>query len=169
MAILYNTEESLRERAAKCIEDDFKHQAIETAQETFYQKRQALVDEEPDWQGLRTTAARIRDHVAKNLDYYVKQFAQNASDHGVHVHFATTGNQALWEALDIFENHGAFKAVKSKSMMTEEIGLNHVLEEAGVQVIETDCAENILQTAGDMPSHIVVPPLHHTRDDIAEL
>lgn len=90
MAILYNTEESLRERAAKCIEDDFKHQAIETAQETFYQKRQALVDEEPDWQGLRTTAARIRDHVAKNLDYYVKQFAQNASDHGVHVHFATT-------------------------------------------------------------------------------
>lgn len=52
MAILYNTEESLRERAAKCIEDDFKHQAIETAQETFYQKRQALVDEEPDWQGL---------------------------------------------------------------------------------------------------------------------
>lgn len=169
MAILYNTEESLRERAAKCIEDDFKHQAIETAQETFYQKRQALVDEEPDWQGLRTTAARIRDHIAKNLDYYVKQFAQNASDHGVHVHFATTGNQALWEALDIFENHGAFKAVKSKSMMTEEIGLNHVLEEAGVQVIETDCAENILQTAGDMPSHIVVPALHHTRDDIAEL
>ena len=98
MAILYNTEESLRERAAKCIEDDFKHQAIETAQETFYQKRQALVDEEPDWQGLRTTAARIRDHVAKNLDYYVKQFAQNASDHGVHVHFATTGNQALWHS-----------------------------------------------------------------------
>lgn len=79
----------------------------------------------------------IRDHVTKNLDYYVKQFAQNASDHGVNVHFASTGNQALWEALDIFENHGAFKAVKSKSMMTEEIGLNHVLEEAGVEVIET--------------------------------
>ena len=169
MAILYDTEESLRQRVAKCIEDDFKHQAIQTAQETFYQKRAALVEAEPDWQGLRTTAMDIRDHVTKNLDYYVKQFAQNASDHGVNVHFASTGNQALWEALDIFENHGAFKAVKSKSMMTEEIGLNHVLEEAGVGVIETDCAENILQTACDMPSHIVVPALHHTRDDIAEL
>ena len=71
MAILYDTEASLRERAAKCIEDDFKHQAIQTAQETFYQKRAALVEAEPDWQGLRTTAMDIRDHVTKNLDYYV--------------------------------------------------------------------------------------------------
>ena len=169
MAILYNTEESLRERASNCINDDFKHNAIETAQETFYQKRKALVEAEPGWQDMRTVAMNIRDDVSANLDFYVKQFAENAEAHGVHVHFAPTETEALWEALDIFENHGANTAVKSKSMMTEEIGLNHILEQAGVNVIETDCAENILQTAEDMPSHIVVPALHHTRDDIAEL
>lgn len=169
MAILYNTEESLRERASKAIADDFKHNAIETAQETFYQKRKALVEAEPGWQDMRTAAMDIRDDVSKNLDFYIKQFAQNAESHGVHVHFAPTEYEALWEALDIFENHAADTAVKSKSMMTEEIGLNHILEQAGVNVIETDCAENILQTAGDMPSHIVVPALHHTREDIAEL
>lgn len=169
MAILYDTDETLRERAARCIGDEFKHHAIQAAQETFYAKRKALVEEEPGWEDLRTRAMDMRDDVAKNLDYYVRQFAENASAHGVNVHFATTANQALWEALDIFETHGAFKAVKSKSMMTEEIGLNDVLAQAGVEVIETDCAENILQTAGDMPSHIVVPALHHTREDIAAL
>jgi L-lactate dehydrogenase complex protein LldF len=169
MAILYDTGESLRKRAEKCINDDFKHQAIETAQETFYQKRKALVDAEPGWQDMRTAAMNIRDDVSKNLDYYVKEFAENAEANGVQVHFAPTEYEALWEALDIFENAGANKAVKSKSMMTEEIGLNGILEEAGINVIETDCAENILQTAHDMPSHIVVPALHQTRDSIAEL
>lgn len=169
MAILYDTDVDLRERAARCIEDDFKHQAIQTAQETFYNKRRALVEAEPDWQGLRNTAMDIRDDVTENLDFYIEQFAGNAASHGVNVHFASTGYQALWEALDIFENHGSNLAVKSKSMMTEEIGLNSVLEEAGITVVETDCAENILQTAQDEPSHIVVPALHRTRQDIAEL
>ena len=169
MAILYDTEATLRERAEKCIADDFKHQAIENAQETFYNKRAALVAEQPDWEGLRQTAADIRNHVTANLDYYVRQFAKNAQAHGVNVHFAPTDVDALLEILDVFADHGAAKAVKSKSMMTEEIGLNEILEEAGVEVIETDCAENILQVAGDRPSHIVVPALHHTREDIAEL
>lgn len=169
MAILYDTQETLRERAEKCIADDFKHQAIETAQETFFNKRAALVAEQPDWQGLRTTAANIRTHVTANLDYYVKQFAENAQSHGVHVHFAPDHIDALLAILDIFADHGVNKAVKSKSMMTEEMGLNEVLEQAGVEIIETDCAENILQVAGDRPSHIVVPALHHTREDIAEL
>lgn len=169
MAIIYDTERSMRERAASCIEDDFKHNAIKAAQETFYAKREALVEAEPGWQDLRTAAMNIRANVTDNLDFYIRQFAENAASHGVHVHFASTEFEALWESLDIFEEHGASTAVKSKSMMTEEIGLNHVLEEAGVNVIETDCAENILQTAGDMPSHIVVPALHRTRDAIAKL
>ena len=169
MAILYDTENKLRERVSTCLEDEFKHNAIRTAQETFYVKRGELVEEMEGWEDMRKRAVEIRSHVTRNLDYYVREFATNAEARGCTLHYAPTGDDALWEALDIFEKHGAAHAVKSKSMMTEEVGLNHVLEEAGIEVIETDCAENILQTAGSKPSHIVVPALHFNRDAIAEI
>ena len=169
MAILYDTEQTLRQRVAKCLEDDFKHNAIETAQETFFNKRAEVVDSWPGFEDMREVAKRMRQNVTDNLDYYVSQFAENAESHGVIMHYAPTELEALWEILDVFESHGAACAVKSKSMMTEEMGLNEVLEEAGVNVIETDCAENILQTAQDRPSHIVVPALHLDRDAIADI
>ncbi len=170
MAILYNTEETLRERVNECLEDDFKHNAIKTAQEVFYQKRGELVEEMgAGWQQLRMHAMEVRNHVTENLDYYVKQFATNAEANGCVMHYAPTGDDALWEVLDIFESHGAAYAVKSKSMMTEEVGLNEILEETGIKITETDCAENILQTAESKPSHIVVPALHFNREAIADI
>ena len=170
MSILYNTDKTLRERVSDCLEDDFKHNAIRTAQEVFYTKRGELVEEMGEgWQQLRLHSMEVRNHVTENLDYYVKQFAQNAEANGCVMHYAPTGDDALWEVLDIFESHGASYAVKSKSMMTEEVGLNEVLEEAGIKITETDCAENILQTAESKPSHIVVPALHFNRDAIADI
>jgi L-lactate dehydrogenase complex protein LldF len=170
MSILYNTEATLAERVDECLADDFKHNAIKAAQEAFYAKRGQLVEEMGEgWQQLRMHAMEVRNHVTENLDYYVKQFAQNAEANGCIMHYAPTGEDALWEVLDIFESHGAAYAVKSKSMMTEEVGLNEILEEAGVRVTETDCAENILQTAGSKPSHIVVPALHFNRTAIADI
>lgn len=170
MSILYNTEDTLRERVATCLEDDFKHNAIKAAQEAFYVKRGELVEEMGDgWQQLRLHSMEVRNHVTENLDYYVKQFAENAEKNGCVMHYAPTGDDALWEVLDIFEKHGACYAVKSKSMMTEEVGLNEILEEADITIIETDCAENILQTAGSKPSHIVVPALHFNRSAIADI
>ena len=145
MAILYNTDKTLRERVSDCLEDDFKHNAIRTAQEVFYTKRGELVEEMGDgWQALRLHSMEVRNHVTENLDYYVRQFARNAEANGCVMHYAPTGDDALWEVLDIFEKHGATYAVKSKSMMTEEVGLTEILEEAGIKITETDCAENIL-------------------------
>ena len=145
MAILYNTDKTLRERVSDCLEDDFKHNAIRTAQEVFYVKRGELVEEMGDgWQQLRLHSMEVRNHVTENLDYYVKQFATNAEANGCVMHYAPTGEDAMWEVLDIFEKHGASYAVKSKSMMTEEVSLNEILEEAGIKITETDCAENIL-------------------------
>ena len=144
MAILYDKDESLRERVDKCLEDNFKHNAIEIAQETFYNKRKQLVEEMPDWEGLRQSAIEIRNEVTRNLDFYVKEFAENAQAHGCTMHYAPTADDALWEILE-------------------------VLEKAGVNVIETDCAEAILQTAKSAPSHIVVPALHFDREKIAEI
>ena len=121
MSILYNTEATLAERVDECLSDDFKHNAIKAAQEAFYVKRGQLVEEMGEgWQQLRMHAMEVRNHVTDNLDYYVKQFAQNAEANGCIMHYAPTGEDALWEVLDIFESHGAAYAVKSKSMMTEE-------------------------------------------------
>lgn len=168
MGILYD-QAPLKEKVERALSDDFKHQAIETAQDVITQKRQALVDEVDNWEDFRDKAADIRNHVLENLDYYVKQFAQNAEAAGCTMHYAPTAEDALDTILDIFEDLGETSCVKSKSMMTEEIGLNTFLEEHGIHPVETDCAENIIQTAGDAPSHIVVPALHFDRNAIRDL
>lgn len=159
----------LRERVRKALTDDFKHEAIRKAQDTIVGNAERLARENPIWEELRLEAAYIRNHVLQNLDYYIKEFATNAQVAGAKVYFAPTAEDAVEKALDIFEEVGAKSCVKSKSMVTEEVGLNDFLEEHGIHAIETDCAENILQTAGDKPSHIVVPALHFDRKHIRDL
>jgi L-lactate dehydrogenase complex protein LldF len=159
----------LEERIHRSLSDTFKHRAIETAQDVITGKRDALVAEVDNWEDFRDHAAAIRDHVLANLDYYVREFAINAEKNGAHVYFAPTDTDALECILDIFEDLGATSCVKSKSMMTEEIGLNKFLEKHGISAIETDCAEHIIQTAGNAPSHIVVPALHFDRTSIRDL
>lgn len=167
-SIIYD-DAPLEDRIHRSLSDTFKHRAIETAQDVITGKRNALVAEVDNWEDFRTHAADIRDHVLKNLDYYVKTFAQNAEKNGAHVHFAPTDTDALDCILDIFEEVNATSCVKSKSMMTEEIGLNKFLEAHGIAAVETDCAEHIIQTAGNAPSHIVVPALHFDRTSIRDL
>ena len=169
MSILYYQNETLDERVNASLYDDFKHNAIMTAQETFYKKRKALVDAMPDWEQYRETAKNIRQHVNNNLDFYVREFVENTTKRGNIVHLAPTAEDAINEVIDICEAVNAKHIVKSKSMMSEEIGVNDELAAVGVQVTETDCAEHIIQTAGDKPSHIVVPALHFDRKAIAEL
>lgn len=169
MSILYYQNETMDERVNGSLADDFKHNAIMTAQETFYTKRKALVDAMPEWETFRETAKNIRQHVNDNLDYYVREFVENTTKRGNIVHLAPTAEDAINEIIDICESVQAKHIVKSKSMMSEEIGVNDELASVGVQVTETDCAEHIIQTAGDKPSHIVVPALHFDRKAIAEL
>lgn len=159
----------LRDRVKNALADDFKHNAIKKAQETIVGNRNKCANANPLWEDLRWEAAYIRNHVLENLDYYIREFATNAQAAGAQVHFAPTDEDAVECALDIFEEAQATSCVKSKSMVTEEIGLNDFLEEHGIHAIETDCAENILQTAGSKPSHIVVPALHFNRDSIRDL
>lgn len=168
MRIIYD-DAPIADRIHRSLSDSFKHRAIETAQDVITGKRDALVAEVDNWEEFREHAAQIRDHVLANLDYYVREFATNAEANGAHVHFAPTDDDALECILDIFEEVGAKTCVKSKSMMTEEIGLNPFLEEHGIKPVETDCAEHIIQTAGNAPSHIVVPALHFDRTSIRDL
>ena len=173
MAILYNVngkEQSFQDRIKDCIADDFKHNAITTATDVFYSKRAALVDEVPEWEELREEARRIRNHVLDNLDYYLAQFAENAEKAGSHVYFAQTDKEAVEQVIEIFENRNAKKMVKSKSMVSEEIDINHALIDRGIEVFETDLAEIILQPNDwNPPSHIVVPALHLDRVAIRDV
>ncbi len=170
MAILYDQKHSFKERVRTSIADDFKHNAIKTAQDLFHGKRAVQVEAVEDWQDFRTEAASIRDHVLENLDYYLNQFANNAEKNGAKVHFAKTDKDACKKVVEIFKSRQAKSTVKSKTMVSEEIDVNHALMDVGIEVNETDLAEVILQMDDwNPPSHIVVPALHLDRTAIQKI
>ncbi|PIE70911.1 MAG: iron-sulfur cluster-binding protein [Deltaproteobacteria bacterium] len=170
MAILYDQEHAFKERVSHSIADDFKHNAIKKAQDLFHGKRALQVESVEDWQAFRSEAAQIRDHVLENLDYYLNQFANNAEKNGARVHFAKTDRDACRQVVEIFKNRQATSAVKAKTMVSEEIDVNHALMDEGIEVNETDLAEVILQLDNwNPPSHIVVPALHLDRTAIQNI
>lgn len=161
---------SLNERLEKELGDKFMRQSIGKAQDLLNQKRTEAFEELGHYEYWRENAAAIREHVLENLDYYLSQFVDMATRKGAQVYFAATAREANEQALQILKRIKAAKAVKSKSMVTEEVGLNEALEKAGIEVVETDLGEYILQTDDhDKPSHIVVPALHKDRDRIREV
>lgn len=168
MPVIYD-DAPLHERVRASLGKPFQHEAIKAAQDTIGGKRDRVAAENERWEELRSTAAKIRDAVLRDLDGYLAEFARNARANGTHVHFAPTGADAVEIAAGIFEEKGADFCVKAKSLLTEEIGLNEGLAERGVTALETDCAEVVLQTAASAPSHIVVPALHFDRAKIREL
>ena len=123
----------------------------------------------PEAEALRDHARRIRAHTLANLDRYLAQFAGAVEQRGGQVYWAETGEAATRYVAELAQARGVRSAVKSKSMVTEELELNHVLEAAGVQVVETDLGEFIVQLAGEKPSHIVTPTIHKTKEQVAEL
>jgi L-lactate dehydrogenase complex protein LldF len=143
--------------------------AVQQATGRFVGNRQARVAELPQWEDLRQAASQIRLHTLENLDFYLEKLSAQVEAAGGKVHWAADAAEARQIALDIANRHGARLAVKSKSMATEEIGLNHAFEQAGIEALETDLGEFIIQLAGTGPSHIIVPAVHLTKEEIAEL
>jgi len=116
---------------------------------------------------VRDLAGRIKRHTLDNLDYYIGQFVDNATAAGAKVHFALGAEEANQVVLDIVKQEGLTKCVKSKSMVTEETHLVPELEKAGIETVETDLGEFILQIDDDAPSHIVTPMIHKDKTDVA--
>ncbi len=154
----------LKRRIRKALADSFMRASIAGAQDLLNRKRRDRFEELGHYEEWRAAAAEIRDHTLAHLDYYLAQFAEQAEKAGAVVHFAADAETARRIAVELFEKNGARRAVKSKSMVTEEIDLNEALQEAGVEVVETDLGEYLLQIDdADKPSHIVVPALHKGR------
>jgi L-lactate dehydrogenase complex protein LldF len=136
---------------------------------TIRDKRARVVAEVPDWEELRAAGRAIKEDVMHRLDEYLLQFEASVQAAGGHVHWARDAAEANAVVLDVARSHGASEVVKVKSLTTDEIGLNDALAAGGVQAIETDFAELILQLDGDWSSHILVPAIHRNRTEIREL
>jgi len=132
-------------------------------------RRQARANELPIFGELRVRARAIRLHSLSHLDRLIGHFSDRLTEAGGRVHFAADAEEANNIITGILEDSGASLVVKSKSMVTEEIEVNPHLEERGIEVVETDLGEFIIQLSQDTPSHIIAPVLHKTRQEIGTL
>ncbi|PSU48547.1 iron-sulfur cluster-binding protein [Photobacterium frigidiphilum] len=159
-----------KERIKVQMKDDFMRESVANAQTRMYTNRQIAADKLGNWEQWREMGMDIRDHVLENLDYYLHQLSENVKNNGGQVFFARTASDATNYVESIIKAKNAKKVVKSKSMVTEEINLNQIIERNGCEVIETDLGEYILQVDDcDPPSHIVVPALHKNRYQIRDI
>ena len=132
-------------------------------------KRAKVTAEVPDWQDLRNTGESVKNYVLANLPELLEQFERNFTAAGGHVHWARNATEANQIALDLIREQGVDEIIKIKSMATAETGLNEFLEENGINAIETDLAEEIVQLGHDRPSHILVPAIHRNRREIRDI
>jgi L-lactate dehydrogenase complex protein LldF len=132
----------------------------------FIATRAAAAARLPEFEALRDSARAIKDHTLAHLDLYLEAYERKVTENGGHVHYARDAAEANAIILGLCRAHGAKSVAKGKSMVSEEIGLNAALEQAGVAAIETDLGEYVIQLRGEAPSHIIAPAIHLTRNDI---
>ncbi len=132
-------------------------------------KRDLAVNKIDNWEELRETASQIKNNVLSNLSNYLQEFEAKASANGVIVHWAADAAEHNQIVLDLLKQQGITQMVKSKSMLTEECHLNEHLEANGIDVIDSDLGERIVQLAKEMPSHIVLPCIHKKKEEIGDL
>ena len=161
--------EKFGENAEAALADEQLHGALHKVTDLFVDRHRAAVDAVPEWQELRAQASQIKDQTLARLDHYLEQFADNAAQAGAVVHWAPEAEDARRIVREIAAASEAKTVVKAKSMTTEEIHLNAALEADGLDVHETDLGEWIIQLADEVPSHIIVPAIHKTKEQIGAL
>jgi L-lactate dehydrogenase complex protein LldF len=162
---------SFHEKIHVALSDLTLQKTIRTSTQRFIEKRRDVVAPEvlPDYQELRTHANQLKQHTLENLDYYLERLESKVQERGGKVLWCADGESATRAVVSIAKEKGIKIAVKAKSMLSEEIGLNEALEKNGLEPVETDLGEFILQLAGERPYHIVAPALHKSRHDVGEL
>jgi L-lactate dehydrogenase complex protein LldF len=123
----------------------------------------------PEWEELRSLGSQIKAHTLSKLPDYLEQFEQNATANGARVHWARDADEHNRIVHGILREHRVQRMVKSKSMLTEECHLNEYLEKQGIEVVDTDLGERIVQFRREPPSHIVMPAIHLKKEEIGDL
>ena len=155
--------------AAAALQDSQLRHNLGAATATIRAKRAAVVDERPDWQQLRDAGGAIKQRALVTLSEQLERLEAAVAAAGGEVHWARDAVEANAAVAAIARRHGADEVIKVKSMATEEIGLNEALRAEGINALETDLAELIVQLAHDRPSHILVPAIHRNREEIRDL
>lgn len=161
--------QTVKERAGYALNNDFLRNAVKFTTERLRLGKKLASEEHGNWDAWRERGRQIRLHTIAHLDYYLNEFAEQARANGAHVHFAETAEEAVAISLEIAKHKSAKSVVKSKSMVSEELHLNKALDSIGVEAVETDLGEYIIQLADETPSHIIIPAIHKNRYQIAEL
>ena len=136
---------------------------------TVRQRRDLRMQQVPEWEALREVASQIKEHVLSNLHQYLLQFEQQAQKNGITVHWAADAQEHNEIICSILKRLQINKMVKSKSMLTEECGLNEYLHTQGIDVVDSDLGERIIQLAHQKPTHIVMPAIHLKKEEIGEI
>ena len=156
------------ENASKFVANDERMHWHDQALWFVREKRDKASKSIPEWEQLREFANQIKTHTMANLDTYLLQFEENATKKGIKVHFAKDAKEHNEIVYKILKEHDVKKLVKSKSMLTEECHLNPYLENLGIEVIDTDLGERIVQLRNEPPSHIVLPAIHLKKSDVSD-
>jgi len=157
------------DRAAPFIADDARMHWHDKAVWHVRSNRDRAVASVPEWESLRDIAAQVKAHTMSRLADYLETFESNALRLGAQVHWAADAAEHNDIVLSILEQRSVQRLVKSKSMLTEECHLNHFLEGHGIEVVDTDLGERIVQLAKETPSHIVLPAIHKKKEEIGTL
>jgi len=160
---------TFKDNVKKALDDKALQSALAMAEGGFQKKRADAAAHLPEFDALRDAAKVLKDHTLAHLDLYLEAFEKNATRQGTVVHWARDDAEARAIILEICRKAGAKTVTKSKSMVSEEIGLNEALETAGIDPVETDLGEHIIQLAGEKPSHIIAPAFHVTKDQVSDL
>jgi L-lactate dehydrogenase complex protein LldF len=160
------TTPQFKDNAHKALHDPQLQQAMGKLRVGFQALRQAAIGRMPEFEALRDSARDIKNHTLANLDLYIEAYEKKVTESGGHVHFARTAEEARKIIIGICKARGAKTVTKGKSMISEEIALNDALQEAGVTPVETDLGEYIIQLRGEIPSHIIGPAVHLTKEQV---
>ena len=153
----------------KSLADPDLRSALDANSVRRLQVRKVAFESLPDAQERRQRAHEVRAEVIEHLEGYLSEFTSRVGEHGISVHHAGDAGQAIKIVLEIARNNGAKLIAKSKTMVSEEIRLNQALEGEGLEVVETDLGEYIVQLRGEAPSHIITPAVHLRRQDVGKL
>ena len=133
------------------------------------EKRQAVFPDPEEWQKLRELGSSIRENALRKLPELLEQLEANCTTNGIKVHWAETIDEANDLVLGISQRHNVKKVVKGKSMVSEEMELNHFLGQHGIEALEADLGEYIIQVDNELPSHIIMPAIHKNKEQISRM
>ena len=161
--------ETFKQNAKDALSNKPLRKSLRTAMDMLMTKRKAVLSDEEELQLLRTLCEHIRQRSLSRLPDLLEQLEENLTRLGVKVHWAETPAEACEIIHGIVSAHNGKLMVKGKSMVSEEIELNHYLADNGVKAVESDLGEFIVQMAGEKPTHIVMPAIHKTKEQVSEL